>query len=568
MGFSTSGGMRMRTLRMLGLMLCVVLATGSARAHFVWVSHETRDSSDSQSRIYFGESAEPDSAKFLERLTRLKAWHRTASGDYATLKLNKIEASGDGWFEGRPSADPGSIEADCLYGIFSHGDKTMLLHYYAKWLRSDASDSLRRSGKLDLDVVPRVADRQMSLGVYWKGQPVEGSQIVVSPPEGEPMELTTDAGGLARLKTALPGRYEIRARRVEKISGEFQSKKYAEVAHYSTLTLDVVEAGGGKISSTTPSPSDRGTPYIDLPRGITSFGAAVIGDWLYVYGGHFGRPHHYSNTSQSDQLSRLNLSKASNWEVVAKGPRLQGLAMVAHGDKLYRVGGFTAHNQEDDDHDLRSVPDFVRFHAETGQWESLPPLPEPRSSHDAVVIGNKLYVAGGWRLGGEDPEWHQTAWVTDLSQEKIVWKPLPEPPFQRRAVSLGHLNGKLYVIGGMQSKGGPTTRVDVFDPVSAQWSQGPSLIDPKADADRGKGMEGFGSSAYMVGGRLFVSTYGGNVQVLDSDHASWRISAKLEDDRFFHRMLPFNGRLLLVGGASMRAGKRLHFETVELSSLK
>jgi len=33
-------------------------------------------------------------------------------------------------------------------------------------------------------------------------------------------------------------------------------------------------------------------------------------------------------------------------------------------------------------------------------------------------------------------------------------------------------------------------------------------------------------------------------------------------------MLPFNGRLLLVGGASMRVGKRLHFETVELSSLK
>ena len=48
----------------------------------------------------------------------------------------------------------------------------------------------------------------------------------------------------------------------------------------------------------------------------------------------------------------------------------------------------------------------------------------------------------------------------------------------------------------------------------------------------------------------------------------WKIAVRLEDDRFFHRMLPYDGRLLLVGGASMRSGKRLPFEVVELPSLK
>ncbi|MDE2928982.1 MAG: hypothetical protein OXT71_21560 [Acidobacteriota bacterium] len=46
----------------------------------------------------------------------------------------------------------------------------------------------------------------------------------------------------------------------------------------------------------------------------------------------------------------------------------------------------------------------------------------------------------------------------------------------------------------------------------------------------------------------------------------WRIAARLQDDRFFHRMLPYGRRLLLVGGASMRSGKRLHFETIVPSS--
>ena len=33
--------------------------------------------------------------------------------------------------------------------------------------------------------------------------------------------------------------------------------------------------------------------------------------------------------------------------------------------------------------------------------DALAPLPEARSSHDAVVIGDKLYVVGGWTLSGD-----------------------------------------------------------------------------------------------------------------------------------------------------------------------
>ena len=558
----------MKNLRVFRLILGVILATGSLHAHFVWVALETQDGSDPQAHVYFSESVHMDSAEFLDRLTRLKAWYRTTEGKYASLKLRKVERDDDGWLTSDLPSGPGSVEAECLYGVFSHGDKTMLLHYYAKSLRSDLRVRLSRSEKLNFDVSPRLANGRMQLSVFWKSQPVEGVQVIVSPPKGNSLELKTDGMGRASLKAPAPGRYEIRARWIEQKDGEFENQKYDETRHYSTVTFDAGTSAADQLPANTASRPENGSRYADLPRGITSFGAAVIDDWLYVYGGHFGRAHHYSNTSQSNELSRLNLRNPARWATIAKGLRLQGLAMVAHGGKLYRVGGFTAHNEEGEDHDLRSVADSVRFDPQTKQWESLPPLPESRSSRDAVVIHDKLYVAGGWQLGGEEPKWHNTAWVADLSQEKIVWESLPEPPFQRRALSLGHLDGKLYAIGGMQQKGGPTTRVDIFDPVSGKWSQGPSLIDPLADAERGKGMEGFGSSAYTMDGRLFVSTYNGNVQVLCRGDKTWRIATKLEDDRFFHRMLPFNNRLLFVGGASMRSGKRLHFETVELSSLK
>ena len=98
----------------------------------------------------------------------------------------------------------------------------MLLHYYAKLLRWDVSGKVSRSEKLDLDVSPQLKDGEMLLSVSWKGKPIEGSQVIVVPPKGEPSELKTDAEGVTALKAPTPGRYEIRARRIEKESGEFQ----------------------------------------------------------------------------------------------------------------------------------------------------------------------------------------------------------------------------------------------------------------------------------------------------------------------------------------------------------
>lgn len=300
--------------------------------------------------------------------------------------------------------------------------------------------------------------------------------------------------------------------------------------------------------------------YPDLPKGITSFGAAVAGDWLYVYGGHFGQAHHYSTAGQSNELSRVNLRKPKQWEVVAHGPKLQGLAMVAYQGKLLRLGGFTARNQEGEDHDLESVAEVASFDPEKKRWEVLPALPEPRSSFDAVIIGDLLYVAGGWQLDGQETTWRKTAWVMDLSKDVWKWKPLPTPPFQRRALSLGHQAGRLFVIGGMQPDRKSTTRVDIYDAQSQTWSEGPELA--------GEAMEGFGSAAFTVKDQLFVSTLRGNVQRLSADASAWRTVHHLEEDRFFHRMLPYQDQLIFVGGASMEEGKRQRLETVVFTALK
>lgn len=288
----------------------------------------------------------------------------------------------------------------------------------------------------------------------------------------------------------------------------------------------------------------------DLPVPLTSFGAARLGNAIYVYGGHTGIAHSYSTEEQSNQLLQLDLSQSdSSWKSLAEGPRLQGLAMVAHDRRLIRIGGVTARNAKGEDHDLHSSDSVAAFDVEQGAWKEMPPLPEPRSSHDAAVIGETLYIIGGWQL--DDPHgirWHSTAWSLDLSQPDAVWQSLLAVPFARRALAVAAHDEKLYVIGGMDEEGGPTTAVEIYDPQSAAWSHGPSLV--------GKPMTGFGAAAWSLKGRLLVSTMDGEIQQLANDGSAWMVTGKTRDARFFHRLLPLDGETLItIGGANMDSGK-------------
>jgi N-acetylneuraminic acid mutarotase len=325
------------------------------------------------------------------------------------------------------------------------------------------------------------------------------------------------------------------------------------------ILIVLLAASTSGMTEDAPQSTAPAVNYPPIPEKVTSFGAAILDGQLYIYGGHTGRPHSYDRDAQGDTLRRLNLRNPKAWEALAEGPGLQGLALVADQGKLYRVGGFTAKNPQGDEHDLWSQADVARYDADQNQWVDLSPLPEPRSSFDAAVLDHKIYAIGGWKLAGDaDQQWHKTAYCLDVSAVNPQWQPLPDPPFQRRALAVAAYDGKIYVIGGMQQQGGPTKRVDIFDPKTRQWSQGPTL--------QGEPMDGFGPAAFAAGGRLYVSTYSGLLQRLSEDGQSWQTLAELERARFFHRMLPLGeDQLILVGGASMESGKFDQIDVVNVA---
>jgi N-acetylneuraminic acid mutarotase len=305
----------------------------------------------------------------------------------------------------------------------------------------------------------------------------------------------------------------------------------------------------------SPSPAN----FPPLPRGVTSFGGAVVGDSLCIYGGNYGSAHEYAKEGQSGDLWRLDLARPEKWERLPGGPKLQGLAMVAHQGRLYRVGGFSAENNEGEEELLRSQADFARYSFDSQAWEPLPALPEPRSSHDAALVGDSLYVVGGWNLQGRgaDAKWHDTALAVDLSSDALAWKPIAPPPFKRRALALAAWGDKLCAIGGMQEQGGPTTAVAVYDPQQDAWSEGPRLP--------GGGIEGFGASAFGCDGAVYITTLSGAIQRLPRGADRWQYLGQLEHPRFFHRLLPWGEeRLVVVGGGNMTTGKVVELELLSV----
>jgi hypothetical protein len=219
------------------------------------------------------------------------------------------------------------------------------------------------------------------------------------------------------------------------------------------------------------------------------------------------------------------------------------VTLTAHNGRVIRVGGMTPHNAPGEKTDIRSTAAVAAFDPKAGTWNELPPLPAPRSSHDAVVVGDTLLVAGGWNSqSGQPPVWHDTALALALSSAAPEWRPVPQP-FKRRALTAAVAGGKVHIIGGLEADGTAVRRVDVYDPATKTWTAGPDL---PGNTDR----VGFSPAAATVNGRLLVNTSAGPVHRLTADGAGWEQVGTAARKRMVARLLPFGGQAVLVGGAS------------------
>jgi hypothetical protein len=530
-------------IQRIALIVGTYLATSNipAHAHFLWLKTPVVDSRR-QAFLFFGENAADEKYHLPEALEKTEIWRRTPDG-----KRTRLEAKPTGENENRiglvaalPDDGPCVLEASAVYGNY-HG---MLLTYGAKHVQAsklEGFNSFDASKELKLDVVPAVRGDELRLTVLWNGEPLPDVAVTVAVGDAEGVEHKSSKQGRVTVRPERDGFISVLAnRRDAEAKGEHKGEQYKGEMTFVSLTFDW----------------KKPEIFARLQEPLASFGAAVADGWLYVYGGHIGEPHDHSAANLSRHFRRLQHDGTGDWEDLPMQTPLQGVALVAHEGRLYRVGGMNARNATTEvEEDMHSTDEFARYDPATREWRALAPLPAPRSSQDAVVIGDKLYVAGGWKLAGKGRgEWQQELLAFDFAKPQVedgprraggqAWEKLPAMPSSRRAVAAGEWRGKLVVIGGIDEDGAVSRDSTIFDPATSKWTDGPQL--PEGD------LAGFGASAWNVDGRLYVSGLPGVLYRMSDDGQKWEEAARLKTPRFFHRLLPGPkpGTILAVAGSA------------------
>lgn len=535
--------------------------SSTLQAHFVYVySH------DGKAKVVFGEGLEPDQAMFLSRLNEMQAY-KVDGGKRVPIELAKQTEGELGWFETSLDSSGHIVDVHCPYGVFGRGDKRMFLDYSAKYININDGHSAPANKQLKLDFIPKMEQGQLSVTAYFNGFPIKDIEIEVTRLESNTYAETDEAGHAVLNPHS---RFVVKGKHVVEEPGEVDGEKFDEKRYYCTLVVDTAPLANSKPAVSAPVAEAIGPVQLqrvdsqlaDFPKGMTSFGATVADGQVFVIGGKSGKAHQYAKSYQNRDVLCLSVDgNQDDWETVGENLGLQGLAIVSHGGKVYRIGGLEARNKEDEEQDLHSVADFVAFDLATRSWKQMPSLPEGRSSIDACVVGDQVYVVGGWSMGDGEPKWSTTMLKFDLSKPEGQWEQV-EAPFQTRAMAVRHHGNKLFAIGGLQQRGGPTNQVHVFDLATAKWSEGP--VVPASGP-----MKAFGCSAVSTQGHLLTSTYDGGIYVLGSDEKDWVKTYELETGRFFHQMLPIaKNRFALVGGSHMESGSHFEVEVFEVTDRK
>ncbi|MFN3428549.1 MAG: hypothetical protein ACK46X_01215 [Candidatus Sericytochromatia bacterium] len=203
-----------------------------------------------------------------------------------------------------------------------------------------------------------------------------------------------------------------------------------------------------------------------LPMALSDATAAVLGQYLYVFGGTSDG----TATGASHRLYRLALNTDGSpagtaWEAMATLPVAQarrGASMIAHRGQLYVFGGRNANDV--------LLPTIYRYTPSDGgtgpnTWEDAGAL-RTGFYHGAVgAIGTQVFLAGGVVDAAGTKSRTVVRYdsalrtVTTLAADRS----LPTP---RAGLGATVVGDKLYVVGGMEDITDTTTSTTVARPVA------------------------------------------------------------------------------------------------------
>lgn len=149
---------------------------------------------------------------------------------------------------------------------------------------------------------------------------------------------------------------------------------------------------------------------------------------------------------------------AERWQALPSLPQPEaGMAFTAYSNEIFSIGGMDSDGV---------VGDVYRFDLASGVWSAAATKPTPVSEVEAALIGEKIYVPGGFAADGTPTDVLE---IFDPRQD--VWSAGAPMPVPLANYALADYEGLLYLFGGTDGKNAKDT-VWIYDPEEDSWQPG------------------------------------------------------------------------------------------------
>lgn len=178
-------------------------------------------------------------------------------------------------------------------------------------------------------------------------------------------------------------------------------------------------------------------------------------------------------------------------------PNGESVTGVMNGT-LHVCGGRTPNAESNANwNDHTDVADHFVLTDLTGPWVAAAPLPTPRNSAAAAVIGDGWHVVGGRTVSGGNTPAHE---VHDQREDR--WRTAAPMPQGQAGLAAASVNGKLYAFGGefFDNGGGVYPEAWGYDPALDAWTAIPDMPHPR----HGLGAVAVDGEIFVIGGALRV----------------------------------------------------------------
>jgi len=158
---------------------------------------------------------------------------------------------------------------------------------------------------------------------------------------------------------------------------------------------------------------------------------------------------------------------------------------VVANDKIYAFGGTEPGYARSDELFIYDIANDM--------WSQGSKGPSARFKHSAVIIGQYMYVLGGYPASGIAKDFYIYDTLSD------VWEQLTDHPIERSGMTMVVYGGKIYVYGGADADSNELNTLHVYDPSDDVWTE----LTANVNDTTGRQL----AVAGVIGNKMYV--YGG-----------------------------------------------------------